>query len=100
MLIVPQEQITTMLPWPTVDRFPNIGCIFGYQALLCINVLAIVFAMPYGSYRYVSIAGSRTLSGYLFMQVRALQRVGRGFGALGRVLGHPLLQPRHGPKRL
>jgi len=65
-----KEPITTMLPWPAVDRFPNIGCIFGYQALLCINVLAIVFAMPYGSYRYVSLAGSRTLSGYLFMQVQ------------------------------
>ena len=51
-----------------VSRWPQIGCVMCYEMLLWLNLLAIVFVMPYSNVRWLTRAGSRTLSGYLFMQ--------------------------------
>jgi hypothetical protein len=55
--------------WPALDRFDHIGCIFGYQPLLWMNLTAILLVMPYQHVPYLTTAGSRTLAAYCFMQV-------------------------------
>jgi hypothetical protein len=68
-LKTPLVQLPT---WPALDRWHHIGCIFGYQPLLWLNLFAILLALPYKHVPFVTAAGSRTLGAYCFMQVHQL----------------------------
>lgn len=86
----------TQLPTgPALDRWHHIGCIFGYQPLLWINLIAILLAVPYEHVTFATLAGSRTLGAYCFMQAQwsTTALVLRGIAAWGKWGHHNLTIP-------
>ena len=71
-LLSTKNKIETLPAWPELERWQNIGCIFGFECFLVIFMAAVVLMLPYDCIPWVSQAGTRTLSGYVFMQTQWL----------------------------
>jgi hypothetical protein len=56
--------------WPSPQRFPEVGCIFAYQAYMNVTLVAVMLMLPYGQVPFFTAAGARTLTGYLCMQLQ------------------------------
>jgi len=62
--------IEQLPPWPLVERFPDYFCVIGYDFFVLVTSAAVLLIMPYEYTKFLTKAGGRTLTGYVFMQVQ------------------------------
>lgn len=63
-----ETKIETLPIFPFPQRWPDVGCILCYQMYHWTTLVAVMILLPYHSVPFISKAGTRTLTCYLFLQ--------------------------------